>query len=169
MSIPSGELDPACPSLLSEAEGQLPDIKASITGKERCPQDWLGWYCLLLPSRPWQQITADRVSSWSVLRHSSQLARSPVAKCLIWCPQQPDMQVLINSSWPMVCCYACVGRDGRTSLKSNHAQAGINSRNYWDFGNGNEAWDSLFGSGDFIIWSSCSGAGSLCKWVEIIF
>lgn len=28
MAAPSGALDPACPSLLSEAEGQLPGIKA---------------------------------------------------------------------------------------------------------------------------------------------
>lgn len=74
-----------------EAEGHLPDMKASVTGKETCPQDLLEWCCLLLSSRPWQQITADRVSSWSILRHNSQLARSPVAKCLIWCPWQPDV------------------------------------------------------------------------------
>lgn len=67
------------------------------------------------------------------------------------------------------CCYSYIGGDHGTSLKSNHAQARINRRSYWDFSNGNEAWDSHFGSGDFIIWSSCGGAGSLCKWVEIVF
>lgn len=143
--------------------------RLSISGKERCPQDSSsGAACCSPPTfgRKWLRVGFP---VGAVLRRSSQLASSPVAKCLIWCPWQPDVWVLINSSWPMVRCYAGVGRESRTSLKSNHAQARINSRNYWDFSNGNEAWDSHFGSGDLIIWSHCSGADSLCKWVEIIF
>lgn len=81
--------------------------RLSIRAKESSPQDRLKWCCLLLPS------SSGSTSLWvgfpvgAVLRQSSQLAWSPAAKCLIWCPWQPDMQVLINSSWPAVCCYAC--------------------------------------------------------------
>lgn len=65
MAAPSGALDPACPSLLSEAEGQLPGIQAFHQWQGEMPTGQLEWCCLLLPSHLWQEMTAGRVSSWS--------------------------------------------------------------------------------------------------------
>lgn len=79
MVVPSGAVSPACPSLLSEAEGQLPDIKAFHQGKGEQPT---GQAQMVLPAASlllWQHITVGRLSSWS--RSEAEQSAGMIASC----------------------------------------------------------------------------------------